>query len=118
MLGLLIFIHQADEEDRAPEVMDYPYSFDLHMSFTDHEIDTDAMEYGIQPYYAQLLTFHLGLDTACHEKQKAGKRWQIRYNYYCKNPKWNGAILYGETGWEPAVITTPPSSWRAWQPSS
>jgi hypothetical protein len=117
MLGLHILIHRLDEEDRVPEVMDYPYSFDLQMSFTDHELDTDIMEYKLQPYYAQLLAFHLGLETACHEKQKAGKHWQIRYNYYYKNPKWDGSILYGEPGWQLAVITDTPSPWRAWQPS-
>ena len=64
MLGMLILIHRADEEDREPEVMDYPYCFDLQMSFADHELDTDSMEYRLQPYYAQMLSFQLGFDTA------------------------------------------------------
>jgi len=42
----------------------------------------------LQPYYAELLAFNLGLETACHEKQKIGQRWQVRYNFYHKNPKW------------------------------
>src|SRR6266481_621353 len=75
MLGMLILIHRADEEDRDrdPEVMDYPYCFDLQMSFADHELDTDSMEYRLQPYYAQLLSFQLGLEIAYHEKQKADR---------------------------------------------
>lgn len=116
MLGMLVLIHQADEEDRDPEVMHYPYCFDLQMSFADHQLDTDDMEYRLQPYYAQLLTFQLGVDTAYHEKQKVGHHWQIRYHFLSKNPKWSGAILYGEPGWEPAVIAAPPSAWRGMHP--
>jgi len=116
MLGMLVLIHQADLEDREPEVMDYPYCFDLQTSFTDHKLDTDEMEYRLQPYYAELLAFHLGLETACHEKQKIGQRWQVRYNFYHKNPKWKETILYGEEGWEPAVIVNPPSPWRSMYP--
>jgi hypothetical protein len=116
MLGMLVLIHRADEEDRDPEVKNYPYRFDMQMSFVDHNLDTDSMEYCLQPYYAQLLSFFLGLETACHEKQKVGRHWQIRYQYYRKNPKWNASVLYGEPGWEPAVITAPPSPWRTVQP--
>lgn len=116
MLGMLILIHWAEEEEREPEVRDYPYCFDLQMTFADHELDTDTMEYTLQPYYAQLLSFQLGLDTAYHEKQKANHGWQIRYRYCCKNPKWSGDVLYGEPGWEPAVIEAPPSPWRSVHP--
>src|SRR5947207_15251583 len=31
MLGMIILIHPADEEDRDPEVKSYPYCFDLQM---------------------------------------------------------------------------------------
>lgn len=116
MLGMLILIHQADEEDRDPAVMNYPYSFDLQMSFTDHQLDTDDMEYRLQPYYAQLLSFHLGVDTAYKEKQKLGHLWQMRYRFCSKNPSWNPAILYGEEGWVPAVIVAPPGPWRSAHP--
>lgn len=116
MLGMLVLIHKADEEDRDPEVMNYPYCFDLQMSFMDHELDIDDLEYRLQPYYAQLLTFQLGIDTAFHEKQKVGRHWQIRYQFYSKNPKWDGSILYGEPGWEPAVKVASPSSWRSMHP--
>jgi hypothetical protein len=116
MLGLLALIHRTDEEDRDPEVMHYPYSFDLQMAFVDHELDTDDLEYRLQAYYAQLLSFSLGLDTAHHEKQKAERGWHIRYRFYCKNPKWNGSILYGEPGWQPAVIEATPSPWRSMHP--
>ena len=116
MFGMLVLIHQTDEEDREPEVMKYSYSFDLQMSFTDHELDTDMLEYRLQPYYAQLLTFKLGVDTAYHEKQKSGRHWQIRYQFLSKNPHWDGSILYGEDGWEPAVIVASPSSWRSMHP--
>src|ERR1700726_4521642 len=84
MLGMLVLIHRADEEDRDPEVIDYPYCFDLQMSFVDHELNTDDMEYRLQPYYAQLLSFQLGLNTAYHEKQKVDQRWQIRYHFCAK----------------------------------
>ncbi|HEX3642466.1 MAG TPA: hypothetical protein VHV10_14335 [Ktedonobacteraceae bacterium] len=112
MLGMLVFIYQTAEEDRDPEVSNYSYCFDVQMSFTDHELDTDAMEYTLQPYYAQLLTSRLDVETACHEKKKIGPHWQIRYCFYGKNPKWNASTLFGEPGWEPAVITHPPSPWR------
>src|SRR5713226_3497328 len=113
MLGMLILVHQAEEEDRDPEVAHYPYCFDLQMAFADHELDTDDMEYRLQPYYAELNSFKLGLDTAYHEKQKTGRAWQIRYHFCSKNSKWNGAILYGEPGWEPAVTKSAPSPWRS-----
>ena len=116
MLGMLVLIHYADEEDRDPEVLNYPYCFDLQVSFLDHELDTDAMEYQIQPYYAQLLAFRLGVETAYHEKQKIGPHWQIRYQFCSKNPRWNPNILYGEAGWEPAVIQHSPSPWRTMHP--
>lgn len=116
MLGFLVLIHKAEEEDRDPEVMKYPYCFDLQMSFVDHELDTDDMEYRLQPYYAQLLSFHLGIETAYHEKQKIGRHWQIRYQFYSKNPRWDNSILYGEPGWEPAVIVGTPSAWRTMHP--
>jgi hypothetical protein len=116
MLGLLILIHRADEEDRDPEVRHYPYCFDLQVAFADHELDTDDMEYRLQPYYAQLLSFRLGLDTAYHEKQKTSRAWQIRYHFCSKNPRWNESILYGEPGWEPAVLKSAPSSWRSMHP--
>jgi hypothetical protein len=116
MLGMLILIHQAEEEDRDPEVLDYPYRFDLQMSFVDHALDTDDMEYRLQPYYAELLSFQLGLDTAYQERQKTGRAWQIRYHFCSKNPRWNGSILYGEPGWEPAVTRSTPSPWRSMHP--
>jgi hypothetical protein len=116
MLGMLIFIHLADEEDRDPEVMHYPYCFDLQMAFADHELDTDGMEYNLQPYYAQLLSFRLGLDTAYHEKRKVNDKWHIRYRFCSKNTQWNGAILYGEPGWQPAIIEADPSAWRTMHP--
>src|SRR5438067_6848333 len=72
MFGMLVLIHRADEEDRDPEVVDFPYSFELQFSFADTLLDTDAMEYEIQPYYAQLLAFHLNIETAYHEKHKIG----------------------------------------------
>lgn len=116
MLGMLVLIHWAEEEERDPEVIDYPYCFDIQTTFVDHELDTDTMEYQLQPYYAQLLAFRLGVETACHEKQKVGRNWQMRYRYYCKNPRWDGSILYGEKGWEPAVKTDTPSPWRSVYP--
>ena len=70
VLGLLVLIHHIDEGDRDPEVMHYPYSFDLQMAFVDHKLDTDDLEYRLQAYYAQLLSFSLGLDTAHHEPQR------------------------------------------------
>ena len=116
MLGMLILIHRADEEERDPEVLHYPYCFDMQMAFADHEMDTDYMEYILQPYYAQLLSFQLGLDTAYHEKKKVENKWHIRYRFFCKNQRWNGSILYGEPGWEAAVIESPPSEWRTMYP--
>ena len=116
MLGMLVLLYKADEEDRDPEVLHYPYCFDMQFTFVDHKLNTDEMEYQLQPYYAQLLSFHLGLETAHHEKQKVGHRWQIRYQFYSKNPQWNASILYGEEGWAPAVITAPPSPWRRMYP--
>jgi len=113
---MLILLHTSDEEERDPEVMAYPYRFDLQFSFADHELDTDTLEYNLQPYYAQLLCFHLGIDTAYHEKQKVDRFWRIRYHFCSKNPRWNGDILYGEPGWEPAVIEATPSSWRSMHP--
>jgi hypothetical protein len=116
MLGMLVFIHQIAEEDRDPEVSSYFYCFDLQMSFTDHELDTDSMEYHLQAYYAQLLAFLLDIETACYEKKKIGPHWQIRYWFYRKNSKWNSSTLFGEPGWEPAVISYPPSPWRTMHP--
>lgn len=116
VLGLLILIHQADKEDSDPEVMDYPYCLDLQMSFVDHELDTDSMEYRLQPYYAQLLSFQLGLDTAYHEKKKVERSWHIRYHFCSKNPRWNANTLFGEPGWEPAIIEDTPSPWRDMHP--
>jgi hypothetical protein len=113
MMGMLILLHVADEEDRDPEVIDYPYCFDLQMTFVDHDLNTDDMEYSLQPYYAQLLSFQLGLDIAYLEKQWTEHGWKIHYRYYCKNSKWNESILFGEPGWEPAVIQMPPGPWRS-----
>ncbi|GCE18778.1 hypothetical protein [Dictyobacter kobayashii] len=113
MLGMLVLIRQTAEEDRDPEVKDYPYSFDIQMSFTEHELDTDTMEYNLQSYYAQLLAFRLGIETSCYEKKKIGQHWQIRYCYYSKNPKWNENLLFGEPGWAPAVSSSNPSPWRS-----
>lgn len=110
--GMLLLIHQVDEEERDPEVRRYPYSFDLQLSFGDHELDTDTMEYQLQPYYAQLLTFHLGVETAYREQKKEGRGWLIRYHFCRKNQKWNGTILFGEPGWEPAVLEASPGQWR------
>ncbi len=115
MLGMLILIHPA-EVDRDPEIMDYPYCFDLQVSFADHELDTDDMEYRLQPYYAELLSFQLGIDTAYHEKQKVDRSWKIRYHFCSKNPKWNRSILYGESGWQPAVLRSTPSPWHSMRP--
>lgn len=115
-LGMLILIHQVDEEERDPEVKRFPYSLDLQVSFSEHELDTDTMEYHLQPYYAQLLSFHLGIETAYREQKKGERNWQIRYHFCRKNHKWNGTILFGEPGWEPAVFETPPSQWRSMHP--
>lgn len=116
MLGMLVLIHYADEEDRDQEVSSYPHTFDLQMSFTEHRLDTDEMEYQLQPYYAQLLSFQLGVKTAFHEKQKTPTGWKIRYRFFNKNSRWNETILYGEPGWQPAVLEAPASGWRAMYP--
>lgn len=116
MFGMLVFLRRAEEEEREPEVMDYQYCFDMQMSFTELELDTDDLEYQLQPYYAQLLAFRLGLETACYEKKKVGQHWQIRCRYFCKNPSWDGTTLYGEEGWLPAVTTASPTPWRSLQP--
>lgn len=116
LLGMLVLIHYADEEDRDPEVMHYPCCFDLQFSFTEHNLDTDALEYSLQSYFAQLLSFRLGLETAFHEKQKVDRAWQIRYRFYSKNPRWNPDILYGEPGWQPAVIEGTPGPWHSMHP--
>lgn len=113
MFGMFILIHKLEEEERDPEVKCYPYNFDMQMSFSEHRLDTDAMAYCLQPYYAQLLSFHLGVETAYREKKKCERGWQIRYHFCHKNHKWNGTILFGEPGWEPAVIEAPPSHWRS-----
>ena len=115
MLGMFILLHQVEEEERDPEVRCYPYSFDMQMSFSEHELDTDTMAYRLQPYYAQLLSFHLGVETAYREQQKGERDWQIRYRFCRKNPRWNGTILFGEAGWEAAVLEAPPSQWRRTQ---
>src|SRR6266699_3631691 len=115
-LGLLMLIHPAEQEDDDPEVIDYPYCFDMQMSFADHELDTDDIEYRLQAYYAQLLSFQLGIHVAYHEKQQTGRTWQLRYHFCSKNPNWNASILYGEPGWESAVIETPASAWRSMHP--
>jgi hypothetical protein len=117
LLGLLILIHNSDEEDLDPEVMHYPYRFDLQLSFTEHELDTDSLEYSLQPYFAQLLSFRLGLDTAFQERQKVNHAWQIRYRFCSKNPRWKPDILYGEPGWQPAVLEGTPGPWRGMRPS-
>lgn len=117
MFGMHLFIRRSDEEmEQDPEVKGYAYSLDMEMSFIDHELDTDFIEQALQPYYAQLLTFHLGIETACREQKKVGNGWQIRYNFYCKNPKWTGSVLYGEDGWEPAVNVASPGPWRSMLP--
>lgn len=112
VFGMSILLHPIDMEDREPEVMTYPYSLDIHYSFLEHNLDTDDLEYRLQPYYAQLLSFHLGLDTAHFEKQKVDRKWQIRYHFYSKNPRWNPNILYGEPGWQPAVTVDSLTPWR------
>ncbi len=116
MLGMLVLLRYTDEDERDPEVKNYSYAFDLQMSFLDATLDTDMVEYTLQPYYAQLLAFRLGIETACYEKKKVGPHWQIRYCYYCRNPKWNETILFGEPGWEPALIVSTPHAWRIVHP--
>jgi len=112
MLGMLLLIHQVDEAERDPEVKRFPYQFDMQFSFNEHELDTDEMEYQLQPYYAHLLSFHLGVETAYSEKKKEGRGWIMRYHFCHKNQKWNSAVLFGEPGWEPAVIKASPTQWR------
>ncbi|HLG77160.1 MAG TPA: hypothetical protein VKX46_12155 [Ktedonobacteraceae bacterium] len=111
-LGMLVLLRQTEEEESDPEVRDFPYTISLQLSFTEHELDIDDTEYQLQPYYAQLLAFHMGIETACYEKKRVGQHWQIRYRYYFRNPTWNESILYGEPGWAPAVLTAQPSAWR------
>ncbi len=118
MLGMLVLLRHTDVAERDVEIRHFPYSFDLQCSFTEHDLDTDSLEYSLQPYYAQLLAFRLSLDTACYEKKKVGPHWQVRCCYYRRNPRWNDNILFGEPGWEPAVIAAqPPSPWRTMRPT-
>lgn len=116
MFGMIAIIQQMDEEDRDPEVADFPYCLSLQMAFTDNDLNTDELEYQLQPYYAQLLAFHLNIETAFHEKHKVGPHWQIRYHYCRKNPIWDGSILFGEDGWIPAVLLAAPTPWRTMHP--
>ncbi|GHO53194.1 hypothetical protein [Ktedonobacter robiniae] len=117
-LGMFVLVQCTEEEERDPEVIEYPYCFNIQFSFNEHTLDTDEMEYNLQPYYAQLLAFHLNVVTACYEKKQVGRHWQVRYHYFHKNPTWDGSILYGEIGWEPAVIASPPTPWRTMMPSA
>lgn len=112
MFGMLVLVRLTGEEERDPEVCDFPYCLDMQMTFSEHELDTDTMEYQLQPYYAQLLAFHLNVEAAHQERQKLGKHWQVRYQYCHRNPRWDGSLLYGEAGWEPAISQAPPSEWR------
>lgn len=116
MLGMTLLLRQVDAEERDPEVKQYPYSFALQMAFSDHQLDTDIMEYHLQPYYAQLLSFKLGVETAYREQKKGERAWKIRYHFCRKNNKWDGSLLFGEAGWEPAVFEEPPSPWRGMLP--
>lgn len=113
MFGLFVLLHKVDVEERDFEVKRYSYSFDMQMSFNEHTLDTDTMAYHLQPYYAQLLSFHLDVETAYRERQKCDRHWQVRYHFCRKNYKWDGTVLFGEPGWEPAVIEAPPSPWRS-----
>jgi hypothetical protein len=115
MLEMCILLHKSEIEERDPEVKDFPYAFDLQLSFEDLELDIDTIAYTLQPYYAQLLAFRLGVETACFEKKKMGPHWQIRYCFYRRNPRWNENILYGEPGWEPAVQVSVLGTWRTVQ---
>lgn len=112
MLGMTILLRYVDEEERDPEVKQYPYSFDLQCSFSDHRLDTDMVEYQLQPYYAQLLSFKLGIETAYREQKKVEQAWKIRYRFCRKNQNWNENILFGEPGWQPAVFEETPGPWR------
>jgi hypothetical protein len=112
MFGILALLRPLEEDERDPEVCEFPYCLNLQMSFGEHELDTDALEYKLQPYYAQMLAFHLNLETAYQERQKAGAHWQIRYQICRKNPRWSGTLLYGEPGWEPAISLSSPRAWR------
>lgn len=116
MLGMTLLLRFVDEEERDPEVKQYPYSFALQLSFSDHQLDTDTMEYHLQPYYAQLLSFKLGVETAYREQKKMEQAWKIRYHFCRKNQNWNANILFGEVGWEPAVFEEPPGPWRSLLP--
>jgi hypothetical protein len=113
MLGMILFIRPYDEESRDPEVRDYSYCLDLQLSFIESDLDTDAVEYSLQPYYAQLLAFRLNIETACYEKRQIGQHWQIRYRYYAKNERWKGDLLFGEEGYAPAIKEKTPSAWRS-----
>src|SRR5260370_36966421 len=87
MLGMLILVHLADEEDRDPGVMNYPCRFELQMSFTDHELNTDDVEYNLQPYFAHLLSFQLGGETSYQEKRKVSSAGQKVYSDFRTTPK-------------------------------
>jgi hypothetical protein len=113
MLGMILFIRPYDEESRDPEVRDYTYCLDLQLSFIESDLDTDVVEYSLQPYYAQLLAFRLNIETACYEKRQIGQHWQIRYRYYAKNERWKGDLLFGEEGYAPAIKEKTPSAWRS-----
>lgn len=112
MFGMQIMLHYTDQEMCDPEVKQYAYSFDLQMSFTEHELNTDDLEHNLQPYFAQLLAFRLGFETAYRERKKVGPHWQVRYCHCTRNPHWDGTILFGEPGWEPAVTSLPSGPWR------
>ncbi|GCE48141.1 hypothetical protein EI42_04139 [Thermosporothrix hazakensis] len=116
VLGMLILLHETEKEERDPEVSDFPYAFDLQAAFMEHDLNTDPMEELLQPYYAQLLSFHLNVETAYREKKQIGQHWQVRYCYLQKNPQWDGSVLFGEAGWEPAVRRTAVSPWRTMLP--
>src|SRR6266852_9053044 len=113
MLGFMAVVRKLDDEDREPEVRHFPFSFDMQLTFGDHELDTDMMEYQLQPYYAQLLTFHLGVETAYREQKKTERSWQVRFHFCRKNQNWTGSLLFGEAGYEPSVLDVTPGSWRS-----
>ena len=112
MLGMLLFVRQSDEESQDQEVRDYPYCLDMQLSFTEWNSDNDQLEYNLQPYYAQLLAFRLGVDTACYEKKRIGERWKIHYHYYTRNTDWSADRLFDEPGYVPAIQEEAPSDWR------